>query len=451
MFEHLNSVEERRLMLVLIDLKKAFDTINHELLLKKLEHYGVRGWALEWMREYLKEREQYVDIEGTKSGKRGMKCGVPQGSVLGPILFIIFINDLPSELKALTVLFADDTAIMMEGTDEEELGREVERELGVAVEWFRANKMSLNVKKTKLLEMTNVVKKTRNNREPRAGAGEGGEERMSRREIKMDGDTLTRVGGEEEEKATKYLGVWLDDRLSWNQHIEKTTAKVRAATCVLIRMKEAPERTRKMIYHALVEPYLRFALPAWGGAGQSVLGKLEAAQNSAVRTVKNLRLGHTTEAYGSLGILKLKDLAEVESLKLMRRVREGTDKSLESLKGMDRGESRCDEFMCPRVVGGFLKCWPSYSLARQASRAGGLGTKAGRCEVEDVVNRKSQEYVNLVQEICEGKGCRCRLMLGRNRNRMVNKQTTTQGEAVDGNRNRKKVKKKKNGPTGAGN
>ena len=84
-------------------------------------------------------------------------------------------------------------------------------------------------------------------------------------------------------------------------------------------------------------------------------------------------------------------------------------------------------------------------------RAGGLGTKAGRCEVEDVVNRKSQEYVNLVQEICEGKGCRCRLMLGRNRNRRVNKQTTTQGEAVDGNRNRKKVKKKKDGQTRTGN
>jgi hypothetical protein len=304
-----------------------------------------------------------VDIEGTMSGKRGMKCGVPQGSVLGPILFIIFINDLPSELKAMTVLFADDTAIMLEGTDGEELGKEMEKELGVAVDWFRANKMSLNVKKTKLLEMTNMKKKGRRHWEMRDGVREGEEAR----EIKMDGETLTRVGRGEEEKATKYLGVWLDDMLSWNQHIERTTTKVRAATCVLLRMKEAPEKIKKLVYYALVEPYLRFALPAWGGAGQKELGKLEAAQNSAVRTVKNLRLGHTTEAYGSLGILKLKDLAEVESLKLMRKIREGMEKSLGNLRGMDRGESRCEEFKCPRVVEGFLKCWPSYSLARQAS------------------------------------------------------------------------------------
>jgi hypothetical protein len=409
MFKHLNSTEEKRLLLVLIDLRKAFDTINHELLLKKLEHYGIRGWALEWMREYLREREQYVNIEDTMSGKRGMKCGVPQGSVLGPILFIIFINDLPSELKAMTVLFADDTAIMLEGTDGEELGRKMEKELGAAVDWFRANKMSLNVKKTKLLEITNKKTKRRRIR----GAMEVGEAGEAKREIKMDGENLARVGSGEEEKATKYLGVWLDDTLSWNHHIERTTIKVRAATCVLLRMKEAPEKIKKLVYHALVEPYLRFALPAWGGAGQKEMGRLEAAQNSAVRVVKNMRLGHTTEAYGSLGLLKMKDLVEVESLKLMRKIREGSEKSLWNLREMDGGESRCEEFRSPRVVEGFLKSWPSYSLPRQAARAGGGSKKTGRSEVDEIVASRSQEYTNLAQEICEGRNCHCKDRFGR--------------------------------------
>jgi hypothetical protein len=339
----------------------------------------------------------------------------------------------------MTVLFADDTAIMLEGTSGEKLEKEMERELEKAVEWFKANKMSLNVKKTKLLEINNERKRRRGNRRAH------GEKRpeVEPREIKMDGEKLSRVGKESEEKSTKYLGVWLDDKLSWSHHIEKTTAKVRAATCVLMRMKEASEKVKKMVYHALVEPYLRFALPAWGGAGQNDMGKLEAAQNSAVRIVKNQRLGHTTEAYGSLGLLKLKDLAEVESLKLMRKIREGTEKSLGNLREMDRGESRCEEFKCPRVVGGFLKCWPSYSLARQASRAGGDGKRTGRCQVEDIVKGKSQEYMNLVQEICEGRDCRCRVVFGRKGNQTRNKRTKQQEEAVGGKGKSRKAKKRK--------
>ena len=103
---------------VFIDLKKAFDTVNHDILLQKLEHYGIRESALSWFKSYLSDRKQYVNINGTNSETKNVTCGVPQGSVLGPLLFLLYINDLPNISQKLKFyLFADDTNIYLESED----------------------------------------------------------------------------------------------------------------------------------------------------------------------------------------------------------------------------------------------------------------------------------------------------------------------------------------------
>ena len=137
---------------IFIDLRKAFDAVNHGILLKKLEHYGIRDNMLDWFQSYLSDRKQYVDINGKSSDLVDITCGVPQGSVLGPLLFLIYINDLPNISKILNFyLFADDTNIYYESSSLDNLERTVNSELNKLFLWLNVNRLSLNIDKTNVI------------------------------------------------------------------------------------------------------------------------------------------------------------------------------------------------------------------------------------------------------------------------------------------------------------
>ena len=141
---------------VFLDLQKAFDTVNHDILLKKLNHYGIRGIANNWFCSFLSDRMQFTSIDKSESGKRELKYGVPQGSVLG-LLFVLFINDLHKNIKFSTLHhFADNTNILLVEKSLKKLNKHMNRDLKL-VEWIGANKLSLNTSKTEL-----VIFKSRN-------------------------------------------------------------------------------------------------------------------------------------------------------------------------------------------------------------------------------------------------------------------------------------------------
>ena len=184
---------------VFVDLQKAFDTVEHSILLSKLSHYGVRGLPNDWFKSYLSNRKQFVTVHGKKSRLTNSKHGVPQGSILGPLLFLIYINDLHKSIAHSQVFhFADDTSLIIEGKSLKTLNRSVNRDLKLLSEWLRSNKISLNASKTELIlfhPKHKLIKKNLN--------------------FRLSGQKL------HPKKETEYLGVLLDENLSFEPYLRK--------------------------------------------------------------------------------------------------------------------------------------------------------------------------------------------------------------------------------------
>ena len=145
----INSIENGEIVVgVYLDFSKAFDTVDHDILLTKLYHYGIRGNALQWFKSYMSERKQFVTYNGTSSSMKTICCGVPQGSILGPILFLLYINDLSNVCKNTEpFLFADDSNLFISDKDPLNLESQLNKELENISVWLKINKLSLNIKR----------------------------------------------------------------------------------------------------------------------------------------------------------------------------------------------------------------------------------------------------------------------------------------------------------------
>ena len=211
---------------VFIDLKKAFDTINHNILLEKLDHYGIRGITNQWLKSYLTNRQQYVRYNETDSSLSKIICGVPRGSILGPILFILYINNLCNVSDILKfVLFADDTNLFRSGTDIELLCESINNELIKINSWFKSNKLSLNISKTNFIVFTNSSQI----------------EKFI--DINIDANVIERV------YETKFLGVIIDNKLNWKSHITQVRNKLNKCISVIYKASQLVCYTVRFIYH----------------------------------------------------------------------------------------------------------------------------------------------------------------------------------------------------------
>ena len=193
-------------------LKKAFDTVDHEILCQKLVHYGVQQRELAWFRSYLCNQKQFCRVNGVSSKIEGIDVGDPQGSCLGPLLFLIYINDLPQAVQNSAVsMYADDTSLCYQSSHINVLNEAINNDLKQLDTWLQGNKLSLNVAKTNSMlvstnQMHNILK--------------------SRNE---DLDLNIRDNELEIIQKTKYLGVQIDNSLNWKEHIKTVSSKVAGA------------------------------------------------------------------------------------------------------------------------------------------------------------------------------------------------------------------------------
>ena len=218
---------------VFIDLRKAFDTVSldHRLLCKKLEFYGIRGIAQDWITSYLSNRTQHVSYDGHASDNLEITCGVPQGSILGPQLFILYVNDMCNVSKLLKfILFADDTNIFYSQDRLPELVNVLNTELDNMYTWFCVNKLSLNVAKTNYILFGNYRH----------------EQHVA---LRIKDINIERV------EATKFLGVIIDESLSWNNHINSVKSKLAKVSSVIYKVKlRSHERFYVSVAHFIWRP-----------------------------------------------------------------------------------------------------------------------------------------------------------------------------------------------------
>ena len=266
------NIDHKQLNLaIFLDLKKAFDTVDHKILLEKLRKYGIRELSGDWFESYLKNRRQYCAANGYESRPRTVTCGIPQGSCLGPLLFIIYLNDFEKCLKVSKAgMYADDTHVTVTSMNVEELVHKAQEELTQISEYMRLNKLSANPQKTEYMII-------------------GHPRRTNKVEIhetlRLNGADIKRV------KKTKSLGVIVHEGLNWEEQFKTIKGKVSGGLTSLKKLKNIlPQSQLSNVYRALVESHIRYADVIWGSLTHSKKESLQRLQDRAIFIIETARI-----------------------------------------------------------------------------------------------------------------------------------------------------------------
>ena len=256
---------------IFLDLKKAFDTVDHTILIKKLNALGMRGNSRAWFTSFLSNRKQFCSINGQQSGARLVTCGIPQGSCLGPLLFIIYLNDFEKCLEfSKASMYADDTHITLTSSNIDVLLTNANKELRNISEWMRVNKLSANPDKTEYMIIGHP-----------------------RRTNKVEISQPLHLNDSEIERVTKTksLGVMVDEGLNWDDQFNKVKGKMNGGLKSLKKLKNLiPQSQLDHVYRAVIESHLRYANVIWGSLPKSKLNTLQRLQDRARSIIGKARL-----------------------------------------------------------------------------------------------------------------------------------------------------------------
>lgn len=287
-----------------LDLRRAFETISRPLLIKKLEKLGIRGTAIEWIRSYLSARTQKTKYIKEESRLKETTVGVPQGTVMGPDLFIIFINDIVKSITKCNIqLFADDTLLYVMGKDINDLVKTLNEEMKNLVKWLNLNNLKLNIDKTKFM----IIKTKRQEHIPPQDP------------IKIEGVQIEQV------KEFKYLGVLIDEHLNFSNHATYVTGKIAKKVYALGRVRNCLSVWAKsLIYKTIIQPHLYYCPTVLFMLNNSEIERLQKRQNQALRVILNCnRRTHIKSMLGQVGILSVKQTIYLQTLLFIFKIVKG--------------------------------------------------------------------------------------------------------------------------------
>lgn len=290
---------------VFLDYKRAFETINRNLLLKKLrEVYNITGFVYEWIEDYLSERFQTVRFNNRVSNEVEVKNGVPQGSKLGPLLFILYINDLPNVLHHCEVhMFADDTLIYLSRKDAQELSVKINEDLATVCDWLCMNQLCVNVQKTKCMALG---------------------KRMFRDDMEM-GSVMLMGSILEWVPRYKYLGVIIDSNLSFKDHVEYINGKMAKKVNLLYRLRKTISKAGKIkLFKMILVPHIKYCSTVLSMANKNDISKLQNNFNKGMRAVLNKRRSENVNSMlRELGYLSVENEVLRDVLTFIYRVENG--------------------------------------------------------------------------------------------------------------------------------
>ena len=245
--------------MIFFDIKKAFDSVWHNKLLKIFDYYGIRGVANLLLKSYLNDRKRYVLIDNQKSSETIIEYGIPQESILGPLLFLIYVNDLPSCLETVSRFFADDTVLLIDSNNTTEFQTLTNAELANINQWMTANNLVVNANKTIAL---NISPNMRNNNDNLSYV--------------LNGETAC------SSNSAKYLGITIDNQLSFKTHISNLESKIARSVGVIAKLSYyLPHNILFTLYYSLVQSHFLYTLPIWASTHKPYLTKLQRLQNKA--------------------------------------------------------------------------------------------------------------------------------------------------------------------------
>lgn len=274
----LNNIEEKMMTLgIYLDFSKAFDRVNHTILLLKLEKYGFRGNILDLIRSYLASRTQFIEINECRSNIRPITSGVPQGSILGPILFLYYVNDIVNiHTKCKFVIYADDCTVFVHGKHLTDITEQAGRLCYELKNWSEMNSLSLNESKTKC-----VLYRPRNT------------------PITVPSTIVLGPYTVNLERSVKTLGVVFTEHMSWNEHVDLICSKARKTVGIISKHRYfLPFKIKYVLYNSLFHSQLNYCTMIWGNTTANNLNKLTVLQKKAVRAIENLPYNaHTEELF----------------------------------------------------------------------------------------------------------------------------------------------------------